>query len=159
MPPLMGSLMRTRPVVLALAASALGAFAAGCTGSSTTPTTAASTTTPTESPIPSGPIVFVPGEFVTDIADVRSELTWNGGEGTLHVTNASTTDVGAPSLYAITNEPVKVNAEVVNAAPVAPGDEATFTVRFPDTLDPADAGLLILSFGAESWGAMQPVVQ
>jgi hypothetical protein len=52
-----------------------------------------------------------------------------------------------------------VDATVEPPEGVDPGGEATFTVTFPDTLDPADAGLLILRFGEETWGAMAPLVQ
>jgi hypothetical protein len=133
---------------------------AACTGT-TSSTSGSPTSSPTasDSPIPSGPIVFVPGEYFIDYAEVRSDLTWNGGEGTLTVANASDAPLGAPGLYAVTGASTTVDADVESAAPVEPGDEATFTFTFPDSLAPDDAGLLVLSFGEESWGAMIPVVQ
>lgn len=136
----------------------LACLLAACTGTTTTSgAPGSSTPAPTDSPIPSGPIVFVPGEFAIDFADVLSELSWMGGTGELHVTNDSDTPVEPPSLYAVTTASTTVDATIEDAAPVGPGEEATFVVTFPDTLDPADAGLLILSFGEESWGAMRPV--
>jgi hypothetical protein len=136
---------------------------AGCTGSTTTPTSPASTSssgpTVTESPIPSGPITFVPGEFQIIWADVEADLTWNGGAGELRVTNDSTTPLGPPGLYAVTDASTKVSAKVEPAQETTAGDDGTFTVTFPDSLNPDDAGLLILSFGNESWGAMQPLVK
>ena len=146
-----------RLAVVALFPIVLGA----CTGTTTTSEPPATTTsvTPTQSGIPSGPIVFVPGEFFIDFAEVRTELSWDGGEGTLHVANDSTTEVGPPGLYAVTTASTTVEATVADAARVEPGGDATFTVTFPDSLDPDDAGLLILSFGEESWGAMAPVVE
>jgi hypothetical protein len=147
-----------------LAATAVLAVAlSACTSPTTTTTSTSAPTSPasptaTQSPIPSGPIVFVPGEFSIDFAEVRSDLSWDGGEGTLHVTNDSDTPVGAPALYAVTRQSTTVDATIQDAAKVDPGEDATFTVVFPDTLNPDDAGLLILSFGGESWGAMAPVV-
>ncbi len=132
-----------------------------CTGGSTSEPTSPPSSTPTasDSPIPTGQIVFVPGEFFIDFAEVRSDLTWNGGAGELHVTNASDTGLGVPGVYAITTASTTVDAEVEPAEEIPAGAEATFTVTFPDTLDPADAGLLVLSYGEESWGAMAPVVR
>jgi len=149
--------MRSLPRLFAVSTLVLALGA--CTGGgSTSAGPSSSEPTATASTIPSGPISFVEGEYRTEYADVTADLSWNGGTGELHVVNASELGLEAPALHAVTSEPATVDASVEGAAPIAAGEEATFAVAFPETLEPVEAGLIILSFGDESWGAMAPVV-
>jgi hypothetical protein len=150
--------MRFRSLVLP-ALIAVGALCAGgCTGSSTTADPPASPASPTGSPLPEGPVRFVPGEFEVLISNVAVDLTWDGGTGTMTVENGSAQELGAPSVTAITNEPAEVEATVDGADSVAVGESQSYEVTFPDSLHPGDAGLLLLAFGGDSWGAFSPVV-
>jgi hypothetical protein len=144
-----------RVVVPALAAALA---LAACTGD-TTPTgsTSSSSSTVSESPIPSGPIDFVPGEYFLDEADVQARLSWDGGTGTLEVTNNSEDPIGAPTLYAVTQDQQQVDA-TVDGGSIAPGDSTTVEVVFPDALTPPDVGLLVIGFGDISYGVIPPVV-
>jgi hypothetical protein len=147
--------MRPRTLVVAVLV-ALPLVA--CTGDpepSTPPTSAAS---PTDSPIPEGPVSFVPGEFATDVSNVAVALTWDGGAGEMTVENGSSSELGQAGLTAITDEPAEVDATLEGPATIAVGETATFEVTFPESLAPAEAGLLLLSFGGDSWGALSPVV-
>jgi hypothetical protein len=50
-----------------------------------------------------------------------------------------------------------VPGEVSDAAPVAAGDTAAFTITFPDDVTYDETGLVVLLFGDENWGAFAPV--
>jgi len=130
---------------------------AACTGSTSTTTSPGSSSSSTGSPAPSGPVTFVPGSYVIDFDEVRSVLSWDGGTGQLKVKNGSTSDLGPPSITAVTDASRTVEATITDAAPVPSGSKATFTVSFPDSLDADHVGLLELSYGGDSWGAMAPL--
>ena len=146
--------MRAPSLVLA-ALLTIGAVA--CTGDAT-PSTSVPTSATSGSPIPEGPVSFVPGAFATDVSNVTVALTWDGGTGEMTVENGSTSELGQASVMAITDEPTTVEATLEGPATIAVGETATFEVAFPDSLAPADAGLLLLGFGGDSWGALSPVV-
>jgi hypothetical protein len=153
--------MRARPTALLVVLGLLVvSVLASCTSNATTDSTPPPTTSSTsvsESPIPSGPIDFVPGEYELDESDVTAKLTWNGGTGSLEVTNHSPDELGAPTLYAVTQDERVVDATVDGEA-IASGDTATVDVVFPDDLTLPDVGLMILGFGDISYGVMPPVL-
>jgi hypothetical protein len=149
--------MRVRSLILPALIAAAAVLPGGCTGSSDTPSPPASSTD-TGSPIPEGPVRFVPGAFEVRISNVAVDLDWDGGAGTMTVENGSTHELGAPAITAITNEPAEVDATVDGAASIPVGESQSYEVTFPPSLDAADAGLLLLAFGDDSWGAFSPVV-
>ncbi len=147
--------MRARSLLPA-ALIALALAGGACTGE---PSPSSSTSAaPSESPIPEGPVRFVPGEYRVEISNVTVALTWNGGTGEMTVENGSTQELGEPSVTALTNEPVQVESTVEGAPSIAVGETQSYEVKFPDSLAPSDAGLLLLHFGEDSWGAFSPVV-
>jgi hypothetical protein len=87
------------------------------------------------------------------------DLTWEGGVGELSIENGSGEDLGAPGLYAVTQQQEHVDATVTDAAPIPDGGSATLQVTFPDSLKAADAGLIAILFGDENWGALSPVIE
>jgi hypothetical protein len=149
--------MRSRRFALsAMIAVAVGL--AGCTGDSASPPTVSATSG--ESVLPTtdiGVVPFVPGKFAYSSEGIDAELDWNGGQGTLTVTNGTEADVGEPGLYAVTQEQTRVDATVKKADVLAPGDEATFDVAFPAGLKTADAGFIVLLLGDVNYGALAPV--
>ena len=147
--------MRPRTLVVAVLVALPLAACTGDPEPSTPPTSGA---TPTGSPIPEGPVSFVPGEFATNVSNVAVALTWDGGTGEMTVENGSSSELGQARLTAVTDEPAEVDATLEGPATIAVGGSATFEVTFPESLAPAEAGLLLLSFGGDSWGALSPVV-
>jgi hypothetical protein len=146
--------MRPRTCAIALLV-VVGAIA--CTGGSSPDATPSGSTSST-SALPSGPITFVKGEYESSIGDIDSRLRWAGGDGTLDVDNGSDQQIGAPSVYAITQAGESVDAELTDAAPIDAGASVSLAVRFPRSLRLDDVGLFVLSFGDENVGAMAPVI-
>jgi hypothetical protein len=80
-------------------------------------------------------------------------VTLDGSDGTLDVENDSSNDLDPPGLYVLdADDGHEVDGTVLEAAPVAAGDRASFDVQLDDlTVD--DIGLLVLLFGADNYGA------
>ncbi len=99
----------------------------------------------------------MPGEYRYSFNNVTATLTLHGSKGTLDVKNASGADLGAPGIYAITRDDHRFDAQIVTAADVADGAEATFEVVFPTQVTEKTEGLIILKFGDENYGAFAPI--
>jgi hypothetical protein len=141
-------------ILLALTVGVAGCTGTGSTGPSSGPST------PSESPLPTvdvGNVAFAPGRFAYSYLGVGATLSWSGGAGTLKVHNGSGSELGAPGLDAVTADRPRVKATVTDAAPIAVGTSATFTVAFPPGLSPDDVGMIALLFGDQNWGAFSPV--
>lgn len=156
--------MRTAKLALTVLTLALVPAGVACTSdtSSTTTSTSGETgTTPTSlSTSDLGPVQFAEGEYGYENEGVTVALTWKGdGPGTLKVDNGSGGDLQAPGLYAVTAADQEVPANVANAATIPDGDSVTLQVSFPTSLKPADAGLIVLEFGDQNWGALSPVIK
>jgi hypothetical protein len=128
-----------------------------CTGDGPASTTPRTTPGETGSEIPQGSVAFVPGMYHLELSGVTVRLDWQGAEATMTVENGSGVELGQAAVTAITNEPVTVEATVEGPAAIAVGETASFRLSFGDLAEP-DAGLLLLSFGGDSWGALSPVV-
>jgi hypothetical protein len=144
-----------RLVALLCLAIALGA----CTGEDaaedggSTGTTGASTSS--EVPTPAQTFTGAPGTATYEYANEGLLVTigLDGSDGTLEVENDSLHDLDPPGLYvedAVDGH--EVDGEVVDSAPVAAGETATFDVRL-DGITVDDIGLLVLLFGADNYGA------
>jgi hypothetical protein len=144
-----------RLVALLCLAIALGA----CTGEDaagdggTLGATDASTTS--EVPTPAQTFTGAPGTATYEYANEGLLVTvgLDGSDGTLEVENDSQHDLDPPGLYvedAVDGH--EVDGEVVDSAPVAAGETATFDVRL-DGITVDDIGLLVLLFGADNYGA------
>jgi hypothetical protein len=120
----------------------------------------ASTTPSGEGPVTTNEdVIFVPGEYRYAFNNIVATLTLHGSKGTLDVKNASGADLGAPSIYAITRDDHRFDAQVASAAAVADGSEASFEVVFPAEVTEKTQGLIVLSFGDENYGAFAPVAR
>lgn len=150
--------MRARTRLLAVSILAVALAATACTGESgdVDPRSPA----PSESPLPTEDIDvrLVEGEYTYENNGVVATFSWHDGEGTLTIDNGSGQELGPPSLYAVTPQQTEVSATVDGAAAIPDGGSVTLQVTFPDTLKPADAGLIALVFGDHNWGALSPVV-
>ena len=140
-----------RVVVLLLLAIALGA----CTGDDGDATAPSGPSPTSDVPTPAQTFTGAPGTAVYEYANAGLLVTLelDGGEGTLEVDNGSTNDLDPPDVYV--EEAVdghEIDGEVVNSAPVAAGERATFDVTL-DGVTVDDIGLLVLLFGADNYGA------
>jgi len=140
-----------RLVALLCLAIALGACTGG-DGGSTAPTGPSPTS---DVPTPAQTFTGAPGTATFEYANESLLVTvdLDGSDGTLEVRNDSDHDLDPPGLYvedAVDGH--EIAGEVVDSAPVAAGEHATFDIRLDDiTVD--DIGLLVLLFGADNYGA------
>ena len=144
---------RTLLVALSLAALTLGA---ACT-SDTTETTSASVS-PSALPTSDINATIVPGEWTYEYLGVKATFEWKDGPPILTVKNASGAEVGAPSVYAVTQDQRHVDGKMDLDEPLADGGTGTYTVTFPADLTREDVGLIVLMLGDVNWGALSPKV-
>lgn len=143
-----------RLVALLCLAIALGA----CTGddaggNGSTASTGPSTTS--QVPTPAQTFTGAPGTATYEYANAGLLVTLdlNGSNGTLAVENDSEHDLDPPGLYvedAVDGH--EIDVQVVDSAPVAAGEQASFDVKL-DGITVDDIGLLVLLFGADNYGA------
>lgn len=143
-----------RLVALLCLAIALGA----CTGddgggNGSTASTGPSTTG--QVPTPAQTFTGAPGTATYEYANegLLVTLDLNGSNGTLAVENDSEHDLDPPGLYvedAVDGH--EIDVQVVDSAPVAAGEQASFDVKL-DGITVDDIGLLVLLFGADNYGA------
>jgi hypothetical protein len=153
--------MCNRMLVLTVLMLALAPAAVACTGSTanTASSTATAPQTATSLPTVNEPFQIVAGEYTYENEGVTVALTWKGdGPGALKVDNGSGTDLQPPGLYAVTAADQEVRGNVAGAATIPDGGSVTLQVTFPASLKPADAGLIVMKFGDQNWGALSPVV-
>ena len=143
-----------RLVALLCLAIALGACTGGDDGSNgATASTGPSTTS--QVPTPAQTFTGAPGTATYEYANegLLVTLDLDGSDGTLAVENDSEHDLDPPGLYvedAVDGH--EIDVEVVDSAPVAAGEQASFDVRL-DGITVDDIGLLVLLFGADNFGA------
>ena len=140
-----------RLVALLCVAITLGA----CTGEDDGTTGATGASTTGEVPTPAQTFTGAPGTATYEYANEGLLVTvgLDGSDGTLEVENDSQHDLDPPGLYvedAVDGH--EVDGEVLDSAPVAAGETATFDVRL-DGITVDDIGLLVLLFGADNYGA------
>jgi len=143
-----------RLVAVLCLAIALGA----CTGddaggNGSTASTGPSTTS--QVPTPAQTFTGAPGTATYEYANegLLVTLDLSGSNGTLAVENDSDHDLDPPGLYvedAVDGH--EIDVQVVDSAPVAAGEQASFDVKL-DGITVDDIGLLVLLFGADNYGA------
>ena len=138
-------------VFLAVVVMLLGA----CTGGEGGSTTSTGPSPTSAVPTPAETFTGAPGTAAYEYANEGLVVTvdLDGSDGTMEVENDSGHDLDPPGLYvedAVDGH--RIDGTVLDSAPVAAGDRATFDVRLDDiTAD--DIGLLVLLFGADNYGA------
>jgi len=142
------------PVVL------LTLLAAACTGGGDEAPSAAPTSAscaPGECVVNSdtGDISYQPGEYEYTFNGVTA--TFSLTSGTLEVKNGSPAEIGKPGMYVISGDDQRYEGSVEAPAVIPEGGSSTFTVTFPDQVDAASVGLMVLLFGGSNFGAMRPV--
>ena len=145
--------MRRRTLVIVLALAALTA----CTGGGTTETTS---TSDSAGPLPTTDVnaTIVPGEWVYEYLGVKATFEWKDGPPVLTVKNGSGREVGAPSVYVVTQDQRQVAGKLAGSAPLADGGIGEYQVKFPGALTRDDVGLVVLKLGDANWGALSPKV-
>ena len=140
-------------VVLTLAALTLGAACTSDTTDATAPSVSASA-------LPTSDVnaTIVPGEWTYDYLGVKATFEWKDGPPILTVKNASGAEVGAPSVYAVTQDQRHVDGKMDLSEPLADDATGTYTVTFPADLTREDVGLIVLMLGDVNWGALSPKV-
>jgi hypothetical protein len=98
----------------------------------------------------------VPGEWTYDYLGVKATFEWKEGPPILTVKNASGAEVGAPSVYAVTQDQRHVDGkmDLKEPRPMAPRGPRSF----PADLTREDVGLIVLMLGDVNWGALSPKV-
>lgn len=144
---------RTLLVAMTIAASTL---AAACTSDTTEPTAPA--VTPSALPTSDVNATIVPGEWTYDYLGVKATFEWKDGPPILTVKNATGAELGAPSVYAVTQDQRHVDGKMDLSDPLADGATGTYTVTFPADLTREGVGLIVLMLGDVNWGALSPKV-
>ena len=137
----------TRVVLPALLVLAL--VLAGCDSGGGQASNTKVATTSASAPTPAETFTGAPGTATYEYANegLLVTVTLDGTDGTLD------NDLDPPGLYVLDAvDGHEVDGTVLDAAPVAAGETASFDVRLDDlTVD--DIGLLVLLFGADNYGA------
>ena len=147
--------MRPRTLLVALS---LGALTLGVACTSDPTDTTASSVAPSPPSTSDVNVTIVPGEWTYDYLGVKATFEWKDGPPILTVKNASGAEVGAPSVYAVTQDQRHVNGKMDLNEPLADGATGTYTVTFPADLTREDVGLIVLMLGDVNWGALSPKV-
>jgi len=148
-----------RRISVPLLALSLASIGSACTegdgGASAAPST----------PSPSGGVVsedtgnteFLPGRFIYQFNSITAQAAFEGNVATMNIRNGTGSELGAPALYVVGTDDRRYDGMVEGATPVADGDQVTLEFTFPDQVIPQTIGLVILSFGDDTVGAMAPV--
>jgi len=141
--------------VLLPALLVLAVVVAACDGGGGAPSNTKTATTSAVVPTPAETFTGAPGTATYEYANegLVVTVTLDGSDGTMDVENDSDGAVDAPGLYVLDAvDGHRVDATVLDAAPVGKGDTASFDVRLDD-ITVSDIGLLVLLFGADNYGA------
>jgi len=147
--------MRPRTLFVAICLAVL-IVGTACTSDATDST--AATVTPSALPTADVNATIVPGEWTYDYLGVKATFEWKDGPPILTVKNATGAEVGAPSVYAVTQDQRHVDGKMDLSDPLADGAAGTYTVTFPADLTRDDVGLIVLVLGDVNWGALSPKV-
>lgn len=127
---------------------------AACTSGGGEPTPTSSTRpTPVVS---TGPVRFVPGEFVYEFGGITATLSIEGSVAMMAVRNRSGSELGPPGVYVIDISDTRRDGAVQPAVPIPDGGDASFRVAFPPQVTRRSIGLVILEFGDLNVGAFAP---
>jgi hypothetical protein len=106
--------------------------------------------------VSTGPVRFVPGEFVYEFGGITATLSIEGSDATMEVRNRSGSELGPPGVYVIDVSDTRRDGEVEGALPIPDGEDASFRVAFPPEVSRRTIGLVILEFGDLNVGAFAP---
>ena len=147
--------MRPRTLLVAMIIAAL-TLGAACTSDTTEPTAPA--VTPSAPSTSDVNVTIVPGEWTYDYLGVKATFEWKDAPPILTVKNTSGAELGAPSVYAVTQDQRHIDGKMDLSESLADGATGTYTVTFPADLTREDVGLIVLMLGDVNWGALSPKV-
>ena len=139
--------MRTlRAITPALLLALLLSGAAACTSSNG------------KAPVsPSPTLEVAPGAFLYRAKGIEATFELRGGSGTLSVFNGTGFPFDDPGVYLLdARDGSRVDAEVIDAAPVPDGQTREFQVMIPDAPRTKHVGLIALLAGDADLGAFFP---
>jgi len=139
-----------RFVALALASALLiGACTGGDEQAGGTGTSGSQDTGPT----PAQSLTPGAGTFTYENAGLKVTVDIQGTTGTMQVDNGTDNGLEVPGLYVLDAvDGHQIDVEVLQGAPIAAGDSATFDVALGQ-VDVDAIGLLVLLFGKDNYGA------
>ncbi len=139
--------MRTlRAITPALLLALLLSGAAACTSSNG------------KAPVsPSPTLEVLPGAYVYRAKGIEATFDLSGGSGTLSVFNGTGFPLDDPGVYLLdARDGSRVDAEVIDAAPVPDGETSEFEVAIPDAPEEKHVGMIVLLAGDADLGAFAP---
>ncbi|HEX6399879.1 MAG TPA: hypothetical protein VF108_05345 [Actinomycetota bacterium] len=139
--------MRTlRAVTAGLLLALLHSGGAACTGSDGKASV---------SPSPS--LDVAPGAYVYRAKGIEATFELSGGSGTLSIFNGTGFPFDDPGVYLLdARDGSRVDAEVIDTAPVPDGRTRSFEVTIPDAPRAKHVGLIVLLAGEADLGAFFP---
>lgn len=139
-------MMLRAAVVLASAA-----VLAACTGGGAAEPDRPPTASPTAS------VAARPGTYRYEFNGVTATFRLHGSAGSIEIRNGTGTPLGAPRLSILAaGDGARFTARVEGAGPLGGGDQTSYEVILARPVHPRDVGLVVLSFGADVWGALSP---
>ena len=141
-------------LLVPLAVLALGAAACSGSGGTSSTTSASAPTIAVTDSTSIGPVGTKPGVYLYVNAGLTVHMNVRADGGTMQVINKTGRDLPKPGFYLLdARDGSQINGKVVSSAPVPNGDTKDFKVTFDKTLDVSNIGLLILTMGADNYGA------
>ena len=139
--------MRTlRAVTAALLLALLYSGSAACTSSNGEPRVS-----------PSPRLDVPPGAYVYRTKEIEATFELRGDAGTLSVFNRTGFPLDDPGVYLLdARDGSRVDAEVIDAAPVPDGETSAFEVTIPGAPTAKNVGLIALLAGDADLGAFVP---
>lgn len=106
---------------------------------------------------PSPTLEVAPGAYVYRAKGIEATFELSGGSGTLSVFNGTGFPFDDPGVYLLdARDGSRVDAEVIDAAPVPDGQTREFQVEIPDAPRAKHVGLIALVAGDADLGAFFP---
>jgi hypothetical protein len=141
-----GWMRTTRAVTAALLLALLHSGGAACTSSNGEPSVS-----------PSPALEVAPGAYVYRSEQVEATFELRGDAGTLTVFNGTGLPFDDPGVYLLdARDGSRVDAEVIDAAPVPDGETGEFEVTIPGVPRAKHVGLIVLLAGDADFGAFVP---
>ena len=106
---------------------------------------------------PSPPLEVAPGAYVYLSDEIEATFELRGGSGTLSVFNGTGFPLDDPGVYLLdARDGSRVDAEVIEAAPVPDGETSEFEVAIPGAPVERHVGMIVLLAGDADLGAFVP---
>jgi len=111
-----------------------------------------------DNPTPRSPSLEVaPGAYVYLSDEIEATFDLRGDEGTLSVFNGTGFPLDDPGVYLLdARDGARVDAEVIDAAPVPDGETSEFEVAIPGAPEEKHVGMIALLAGDADLGAFVP---